>query len=69
MTDKYIFFGGDSMNKAIIGFVGGLVLGAGLTILYLHRDLIAAAINGEELPEAPEGCPFSKAEATEDVQL
>ena len=47
------------MSKGFIGFVGGLAAGAVLTMAYLHRDVITAAIKGEELPEAPEGCPFA----------
>lgn len=36
----------------------GAVLGVVLTMLYLHRGAIAAAVKGEEMPEVPEGCPF-----------
>ena len=31
-----------------------------LVMLYMHRKLIVAAIKGEELPEAPKGCPAYK---------
>lgn len=47
-------------------FVCGLCTGifAALcgAMLWVHRGLIAAAIKGEELPEAPEGCPAFKEE-------
>lgn len=47
--------------KKIIGFVlGGVCLCFTAYMLYLHRRLILAAIKGEELPEAPEGCPAYK---------
>lgn len=52
------------MSKALFGFIGGLAAGAALTMAYLHRDVITAAIKGEELPEAPEGCPFAAKEDT-----
>lgn len=29
-------------------------------MVYLHRNLIMAAIKGEELPRAPKGCPAYK---------
>lgn len=48
------------MKKAVIVFLGGLFAGAFLVMLYLHRGLLLAAIRGEELPEAPEGCPAYK---------
>ena len=41
--------------EAIVGGIGAMV--------YLHRDLIKAAIKGEELPKAPKGCPAYKEEA------
>lgn len=28
-----------------------------LVMLYLHRGMIIAAVKGEPMPEAPEGCP------------
>ena len=46
--------------KKIIPFSLGVCTGACLIMLYLHRELIVAAIKGEELPEAPEGCPAFK---------
>ena len=50
------------MSKGAIGFIGGMLAGAAATMLYLHRDVIKAAVAGEELPEAPASCPFSKCE-------
>ena len=47
------------MKKGII-FLCGVLSGVFLIMLYLHRGLIAAAIKGEELPEAPESCPAYK---------
>lgn len=46
--------------KGLFGFVCGMAAGAGLVMLYLHKDAIKAVCTGEELPEAPERCPFSK---------
>lgn len=54
------------MKKSIFGFIGGVCAGASLVMLYLHRDVIKAAIKGEELPEAPEGCPAFKKDAAEE---
>ncbi|MBQ3416715.1 MAG: hypothetical protein IJH32_02655 [Ruminococcus sp.] len=50
------------MMKGLFGFACGLAAGAALTMLYLHKDAIKALCTGEEMPEAPENCPFSKAE-------
>lgn len=47
------------MKKATV-FLCGLCTGLCLVMLWLHRGLIAAAIKGEELPEAPESCPAFK---------
>ena len=44
------------MKNAVL-FCAGVFSGVCLVMLYMHRGLIAAAIKGEELPEAPEGCP------------
>ncbi len=46
--------------KKLILFSFGVCAGAGMVMLYLHRELVMALINGEELPEAPEGCPAFK---------
>lgn len=35
----------------------GLCAGICLVMLWLHRAMIIALLRGEELPEAPEGCP------------
>lgn len=47
------------MNSILL-VAGGIVIGAFLVMLYLHRRVIAAAIKGEEMPKAPESCPYSK---------
>lgn len=47
------------MKKSMV-FVCGVISGMFLVMLYLHRRVIAAAIKGEKLPEAPEGCPAYK---------
>ena len=46
--------------KKGMGFFCGVLTGVFLVMLYLHRRVIAAAIKGEELPEAPESCPAYK---------
>jgi hypothetical protein len=43
--------------KKTTGFLFGFCTGISLVMLWLHRGLISAAIKGEKLPEAPEGCP------------
>lgn len=43
--------------KKTMAFLCGLCVGLSLAMLWLHKGLIAAAFKGEELPEAPEGCP------------
>ena len=50
------------MKKILNRLVGEAVLGGVFVLLYLHRNLIIAAIKGEELPKAPKGCPGHKAE-------
>ena len=45
------------MRKTIVKIIGGLCLCFAAYMLFVHRRLIAAAIKGEELPKAPEGCP------------
>ena len=52
---KGVFF----VKKGIV-FLCGVFSGLCLVMLYLHRGLIAAAIKGEKLPEAPESCPAYK---------
>lgn len=43
--------------KKLLGFLCAVCLGAALVLLYLHRGMIVAALKGEPMPEAPEGCP------------
>ena len=50
------------MKKILNRLVGEAVLGGVFVLLYLHRNLIMAAIKGEKLPKAPKGCPAHKAE-------
>ena len=50
------------MKKILNRLVGEAILGGVFVLLYLHRNLIMAAIKGEELPTAPKGCPAHKAE-------
>ena len=49
------------MKKCIL-FLCGVVTGISAIMLYLHRGLIAAVINGEKLTEAPDSCPAYKKE-------
>ena len=48
--------------KKCIPFLYGFAAGVTAVMLYLHRGLIAAAIKGEQLPDAPESCPAFKKE-------
>ena len=57
------------MSKGLLGFVVGAAAGAALAMAYIHKDVITAAIKGEELPEAPEGCPASKCEADDEIPV
>lgn len=50
------------VKKIMKRLVGEAILGGILVLLYLHRNLIIAAIKGEKLPKAPKGCPAYKAE-------
>ena len=45
------------MKKVIGKVICIIFVGFFAYMLYLHRELIIAAIKGEELPEAPKGCP------------
>ena len=45
------------VKKILTRLFGEAILGGILVLLYLHRNLIIAAIKGEELPKAPKGCP------------
>lgn len=50
------------MCKTACSFVSGVAVGVALIMAYLHRDVIVAAVKGEKIPDAPEGCPAYKAE-------
>ena len=50
------------MNKSFFAFIEGICTGVFLIMLYLHRNVIKAAITGEEMPKAPKGCPAYKPE-------
>ena len=50
------------MNKPFLAFLGGICTGIFLIMLYLHRNVIKAAITGEEMPKAPKSCPAYKPE-------
>ena len=56
------------MNKGVIGFICGCLAGAALTMLYLHKDVLTACVKGEELPDAPDSCPSSKADCCQPEQ-
>ena len=43
--------------KKTFAFLGGLCTGIWLVMVWLHKELIVAAIKGEKLPEPPESCP------------
>ena len=53
--------------KSFMQFMCGVLLGAFLVMLYLHKEMICKAIKGEEIPKAPESCPFSKCESAEEA--
>ena len=44
----------------LCGLCTGLCVGVCLVMLWLHREMIVAAIKGEPMPEAPESCPAYK---------
>ena len=48
---------GMNMKNTLVKIIVGLGLCFAGFMLFVHRRLIAAAIMGEELPEAPKGCP------------
>ena len=48
------------MKKILISFLSGVIAGFAAVMLFMHKDLVKAAIKGEKLPEAPEGCPACK---------
>ena len=37
-------------------------------MLYLHKDVLTACVKGEALPDAPDSCPFSKADCCQPEQ-
>ena len=41
----------------ILGAIGAAVWAVGLILFYLHKDVLKAWANGEELPEVPEWHP------------
>lgn len=45
------------MNRSIFAFMVGVCTGVFLIMLYLHRNVIKAAITGGEMPKAPKSCP------------
>lgn len=46
--------------KKLICCICCICLGVCLVMAYLHRGMILAALKGEPMPEAPEGCPAFK---------
>lgn len=46
--------------KNLLSVAGGIIVGMFLIMLYMHRRVIVAAIRGDEIPKAPESCPYSK---------
>ena len=48
--------------KSFLAFIVGICTGVFLIMLYLHRNVIKAAIAGEEMPKAPKSCPAYKPE-------
>lgn len=51
------------VKRIMARLIGEVILGGAFVLLYLHRNLIIAAIKGEELPKAPKGCPAYKEKA------
>ena len=50
------------LNKILHRLIGEAIVGFVFFMLYVHRNLIMAAIKGEELPKAPKGCLAYKEE-------
>ena len=50
------------MSKSFFAFIGEICTGMFLIMLYLHRNVIKAAITGGEMPKAPKSCPAYKPE-------
>ena len=53
------------MNKPFLTFLGGICTGIFLIMLYLHRNVIKAAVTGEEMLKAPKSCPAFRAKDDE----
>lgn len=53
------------MNKPFLAFLGGICTGIFLIMLYLHRNVIKAAVTGEEMLKAPKSCPAFRAKDDE----
>ncbi len=50
------------LKKILTRLIIEAIVGGIFAMVYLHRELIMAAIKGEELPKAPKGCPAYKEE-------
>ena len=48
------------VKKILCRLIVEAIVGGIFAMAYLHRNLIMAAIKGEELPRAPKGCPAYK---------
>lgn len=48
------------VKKILSRLIVEAIVGGIFAMVYLHRNLIMAAIRGEELPKAPKGCPAYK---------
>ena len=48
------------LKKILTRLIIEAIVGGIFAMVYLHRNLIMAAIKGEELPKAPKGCPAYK---------
>ena len=46
--------------KKLLAIIGACGIGFTVFMLISHRKVIKAAVKGEELPEAPKGCPAYK---------
>ena len=53
------------MNKSFLAFIGGICTGVFFIMLYLHRNVIKAAVTGEEMLKAPKSCPAFRAKDDE----
>lgn len=56
----------DRTMKSFLAFIAGICTGVLLIMLYLHRNVIKAAITGGEMPKAPKSCPAYKSEADDE---